>query len=75
MFNNDASVSSYSRFASMVQWLVLDLCTSGSRCKPAMGLDSCTKGVFHPLHSFSWLDMTYDVERAIKPCSFIHPSK
>ena len=52
----------------------LDLWTNGPRFEWAQSL--CSKGYFiHIAHFYSlaaWLDMTHDVERAVKPQSSIH---
>ena len=56
---------------------MLDLWNNGPSFKSAQGLGLCSKGSFIHFSHFSllaaWLDMTYDVERAIKPNSRIHP--
>ena len=54
----------------------LDLCTNGPRFKTALGLSLCSKEHFihitYLLSTMAWHDMTYDVERAIKPQLSIH---
>ena len=54
---------------------MLDLWTNGPRFKSALSLGPCSNGCFIHFTHFpllaAWLNMTYDVERAVKPESSI----
>ena len=55
---------------SMLDWRII-----GPMFESTLGLGLCSKGCFIHLAHFpslaAWIDMTYDVERAVKPESLI----
>ena len=74
--DNDSSIYIGGQHGPVVS--MLDLWTNGSRCKYAVGLDLYSKGCFIHFTHFpllaAWLNMTYDVKKAVKSESSIHPS-